>query len=226
MKTTIALIALTLLSWNASAQKEVTQTLYKFSEIKAFDGITVKLIRSDENKAVITGDDRTDVAIVNKSGRLKIRMQLDNFLDGHNTTVTLYHTESLVLLDANEKAKILSDDTQRSVSLEIRAQEGAQLQFPIEAEKVDVKATTGGIVSLSGTAKVQKVSVNTGGVVKNEKMLTQQTEVSVNAGGTANVNASDIVDAIVRAGGTINIYGNPKEVKETKFVGGTINSMK
>ncbi|MET6991402.1 head GIN domain-containing protein [Sediminicola arcticus] len=225
MRTSIVLIAITLLSWNASAQKEVAHELYKFSEVKAYDGITVKLISSDVNKAVITGDYKSEVAFVNKSGRLKIRMELDNFLAGHNTTVMLYHTETLVLLDVNEKAKIVSDDVIRSVSLEMRAQEGGELQLKVEAEKVDVKATTGGIVSLSGTSKVQDISVNTGGVVKNESLKTEQTEVSVNAGGTANVNATDIVDAKVRAGGTINIYGNPKEVKETKFVGGNINSM-
>ncbi|MGY8914156.1 MAG: head GIN domain-containing protein [Flavobacteriales bacterium] len=225
MRTTIALIAITLLSWTASAQKEVTHELYKFSEVKAYDGITVELIRSDANKAVITGDDKSEVEFVNKSGRLKIRMELDNFLDGHNTTVLLYHTETLVLLDVNEKAKIVSDDVLTSVSLEMRAQEGGELKLQVEAEKVNVKATTGGIISMSGTSKVQDISVNTGGVVKNESLKTEQTDVSVNAGGTANVNATDIVDATVRAGGTINIYGNPKEVKETKFVGGSINSM-
>lgn len=226
MKTTIALIAITLLSWTTSAQNEVTHELNKFSEVKAYDGITVKLIRSDVNKAVITGDDKSEVKFVNKSGLLKIRMELDNFLDGHNTTVMLYHTETLVLLDVNEKAKIVSDDVIRSVSLEMRAQEGGELKLQVEAEKVYIKATTGGIISMSGMSKVQDVSVNTGGVVKNESLKTEQTDVSVNAGGTANVNATDIVDATVRAGGTINIYGNPKEVKETKFVGGNINSMK
>ena len=225
MRTIIALIAITLITWTASAQKEITHELYKFSEVKAYDGINVKLIRSDVNKAVITGKDKSDVAFVNKSGRLKIRMELDNFLDGHNTTVILYHTETLVLLDVNEKAKIVSDDVQRSTSLEMRAQEGGELKLQVEAGKVDVKATTGGIVSLSGLSKVQDISVNTGGVVKNENLKTEQTNVSVNAGGTANVNATDIVDATVRAGGTINIYGNPKEVKETKFVGGNINSI-
>ncbi len=225
MKTTLALIAFTLLSLNASAQKEVTQDLYKFSEVKAYDGITVKLIRSDVNKAVITGDDKSEVKFVNKSGTLKIRMELGNFLDGHNTTVMLYHTENLVVLDVNEKAKIISDDQLRSVSLELRAQEGGELKLQVEADKVNVKSTTGGIVSLSGIAKIQDVSVNTGGTVNNKGLKTEQTDVSVNAGGTANINASDIVEATVRAGGTINIYGNPKEVKETKFVGGNINSI-
>lgn len=225
MKTTLALIAFTLLSWNASSQKEVTHELYKFSEVKAYDGITVKLIRSDVNKAVITGDDKSEVEFVNKSGILKIRMELDNFLDGHNTTVMLYHTENLVVLDVNEKAKIISDDQLRSVSLEMRAQEGGELRLQVEADKIDVKSTTGGIVSLSGIAKIQDVSVNTGGTVNNEGLKTEQTDVSVNAGGTANINASNIVDATVRAGGTINIYGNPKEIKETKFVGGNINSI-
>jgi hypothetical protein len=204
------------------AQDKTTLSLEKFSELKAFDGIQVQLVQGDKNEAIMEGEHKDAVSIVNKSGRLKVRLKLDKFLDGHKTTVTLYHTQSLVLLDVNEKAKIYSDSPLRVVSMEFRAQEGGEISLPIEAERVDIKATTGGIISLSGTAKVQQVHVNTGGIVKNEALKTEQTDVSVNAGGMATIHASDIVDAIVRAGGTITIHGNPKEIAETKFVGGKI----
>jgi len=64
--------------------------------------------------------------------------------------------------------------------------------------------------------------VNTGGKIYNKQLNTQQTTVVVNAGGRADVNASEKVDAKVRAGGSIYIYGNPKEIDKDKVFGGKI----
>ena len=42
-----------------------------------YDLIEVNLIQSNDNKVVIKGDDTQDVVIVNKDGKLKIRMEAD-----------------------------------------------------------------------------------------------------------------------------------------------------
>ncbi|NNF20231.1 MAG: DUF2807 domain-containing protein, partial [Flavobacteriaceae bacterium] len=61
----------------ANAQQKVTQELQQFSEVKVYDGLSVKLVRSDVNKAVITGANTNKVALVNSDGVLKIRMEID-----------------------------------------------------------------------------------------------------------------------------------------------------
>ena len=47
---------------------------------KFIDRIEVNLIKSDVNKVEITGDDIEDVEVINKDGKLKIRMKLDKVL--------------------------------------------------------------------------------------------------------------------------------------------------
>ena len=64
--------------------------------------------------------------------------------------------------------------------------------------------------------------VNTGGKIRNKELNTKETVVVVNAGGRADVKASDYVKAKVRAGGYIYIYGNPKQVDRDKVFGGKI----
>lgn len=54
---------------------------------------------------------------------------------------------------------------------------------------------------------------------------TISTEVSVNAGGEASVRASQKVDAKVRAGGNVKIYGNPSNISESTALGGRIETM-
>ena len=85
---------------------------------------------------------------------------------------------------------------------------------------------SGGIITLSGKAKNQDVVVNTGGVFKGKECFTEQTKVSVSAGGSAEVYATEIVKANVKAGGSIMIYGNPKLADTKKVLGGKIKVVK
>ncbi|MGY8915104.1 MAG: GIN domain-containing protein, partial [Flavobacteriales bacterium] len=95
----------------SSGQNEkITQDLQKFKEIKAFDGISVNLIRSSVNKAVITGANTKSVAIVNNEGVLKIRMEVGKIFSGYRTFIDVYYTEKLLVIDVNEDARITSDD--------------------------------------------------------------------------------------------------------------------
>ena len=50
--------------------------------------------------------------------------------------------------------------------------------------------------------------------------------MTVNAGGKASVNASDLVDAKTRAGGNIYIYGDPKVINQKNVAGGVIKKVK
>ena len=68
--------------------------------------------------------------------------------------------------------------------------------------------------------------MNTGGVFKGKDCVTEQTKVTVSAGGSANVNATEIVKASVKAGGSIMIYGNPKLADTKKVFGGSIEIIK
>ncbi|SHJ11561.1 head GIN domain-containing protein [Aquimarina spongiae] len=216
------LIWVLLMSPLAIIAQKTTVELETFNEIKVYDAISVNLIRSNQNKAVITGDDVNQVAIVNKDGRLKVRMEIDNMLDGKDTKVTIYHSEKLNLIDANENATITSEDIIDSKYISIRVQEGAKIALEVKARKLDVKAVSGGKINVSGTVPNQDVVVRTGGRYYGEDLKTKQTDVTVFAGGEAFIHSDEFVEANVTAGGTIEIYGNPENVKEDKTFGGAI----
>ncbi|WP_299604535.1 head GIN domain-containing protein [uncultured Aquimarina sp.] len=203
------------------AQK-TTVELAAFDELKVYDAINVTLIKAAENKAVITGDDVDQVAIVSKNGRVKVKMEIDNILDGKDTNVTIYHTEDLALIDANENSVITSNSTIESKYITIRAQEGAEIDLKVNAINLDSKAVSGGKISISGDVPNQDVLVRTGGKYFAKKLSAEQTDVTVLAGGKAYINSDEYVDASVTAGGIIEIYGNPEKVKQDKTLGGSI----
>ncbi|MDO6515591.1 head GIN domain-containing protein [Zobellia uliginosa] len=225
MKNIKLLVLALFVSAGVWAQKSNTKPLEKFNELKVYDRIIVKLVKSKENKLVITGDDKDEVNISNKNGLLKIKMEFDNFLDGNEAKATLYYTEELTLIDANENASIQSDETVKGERVEIKTQEGGQIELKVDIKDLYTKSVSGGEVTLSGSATQQEIMVNTGGKTYNKQLDTKETTVVVNAGGRADVNASDKVSAKVRAGGSIYIYGNPKSIEKDKVFGGRIKEM-
>ncbi|WP_127136029.1 head GIN domain-containing protein [Flagellimonas oceanensis] len=204
----------------------ITQNLQKFTQVKGFDGISINLIKSNENKAVVTGANTDNVAIVNNDGVLKIRMEIIKIFSGYRTYVDLYHSEELVVIDVNEDARISSDDTYVQEVLELKAQEGGKLEINCEVDQLLIKAVSGGEIFAGGFSNNQDVIINTGGTYNGRTFKTKFTTISVNAGGTAEIFASNYVKANVKAGGEVLVYGDPKTMDEHTLFGGKIKRVK
>lgn len=207
-----------------TAQNSIKKTIGEFTELKVYDLIEVEMIKSNENKVIITGKNSDDVLVNNKSGKLKIKMKLEQIFDGNDTKVKLYYT-SVDIIDVNEGAKVYSNDKIKQFEIDLRSQEGGTINVPCEVNYLNIKSVSGGVVEVSGKAKKQKVVLLTGGVFKGADNNTETTEVSINAAGEAYVRATDLVDIKIRAGGDVFIYGNPKTVNESRVFGGRIKRM-
>ena len=96
------------------------------------------------------------------------------------------------------------------------------LNIDVDVEKVKVRAVSGGIIEVAGKALNQDVIITSGGILKANDLHTSQTSISVSAGGKAEIHATTLVDAKVKAGGSIFIYGKPKQINKEVFIGGTI----
>ncbi len=199
--------------------------MQKFKEVKAFDGLSVNLIKSTENKAVISGANTNKVAIVNNDGVLKIRMEIDKLFSGYRTFVDLYYTEPLVVIDVNEDARISSDEIIEQEVLEVKAQEGGEIILEARVEQMLVKSVTGGIITAKGSSDNQDVLINTGGQYLGKEFQTEFTTVNVNAGSTAEIYANKYVKATVKAGGEVLVYGDPSKMDEKTVFGGKIRRM-
>lgn len=200
---------------------QTTIKLESFDELKVFDQLNVKLVQSIENKVVVSGKNESSFEAVNKNGVLKLRMTLTKMLSGEDTKVTLYF-KSIKSIDANEGSIVSSKQIFKQTTMDVSSQEGAMIEVDLDVDNTTAKLNSGGIINLSGKAITQKATITSGGIFNAKNLETSQTTVSVSAGGSADVNASTLVDAKVKAGGSITIHGNPKEIKEETFVGGTI----
>lgn len=218
------LILAFIISLPVLAQDTIEKSLGEFSTVKVYDLINLNMIQSNENKVVISGRNKNDVEVLNKNGKLKIRMNIEEIYDGNDTVVSLYYT-SVEEIDANEGSKVAVKETIEQFEIELRAQEGAEITTDLKTKYATVRAVTGGIINVSGSSKNQDLSIYTGGIVNGKEFITEKTEVSINAAGEAFINASEFVDVRIRAGGDVYIYGNPKRIDESRVFGGRIKRM-
>jgi hypothetical protein len=217
------LFSVLLISSLTSAQTE--KKVGEFHKVTAFDQITVELIASEENKVVLSGTNSDVVEVVNKNGELKLRMPLTNLLKGNQVNAKVYYTD-LTAIEANEGSQISSDSSIKAIRFDIIAKEGSKIDINLEVSSLNVKLLSGGIVKTVGTAKNQDVVVSAGAIYEGKDLATEQTSISINAGGEATVFATQLVDAKARAGGDIMIYGNPIQVNKKTFAGGRIKIIK
>ena len=205
----------------AQTEKKVSD----FTKVTAFDQIDIILIQSTETKVLLNGKDSDQVELVNKNGELKIRMPLTKLLKGDNISATVYY-KKIEALEANEGSRIATEATLKSTVFDLKAKEGAQIKVKLDVDKLTVRVANGSVIHLEGKAKNQDVLVNSGGKYEAEKLITNQTVITSNAGGEADVYATDLVDAKVRAGGDILIYGKPKQINKKIVLGGSIEQAK
>jgi len=218
-------IVFSLLLISSLTYSQTEKKVGDFHKVTAFDQIEVQLIPSEENKVILSGTNADQAEVVNRNGELKLRMPLTKLLKGNTIHAKVYYTY-LDAVEANEGSQISSEAVFKGTDFNIIAKEGAKIDIHLEVSKLNTKILSGGIVAVEGTAKNQEIVISTGGMYKGKELTTEQTVISINAGGEATVFATELVDAKVRVGGDILIYGKPKQVNQKTVAGGHIEIVK
>lgn len=221
MRKTALFIALFLTTMSFA---QTTKVIGDFSKVSVFDQIAVTLIPGEEGKIEIEGSKEEYVNVVNKNGILKVKMNFVNSFQGEDIKVKLYY-KKLTEIIAEQGATIKAETAIKATSLTVNAKTGGVINAKIDTEKVIVKSSAGSVVTLTGKATVQDVLNSSGAKVKNKDLNSNQAIVTVNAGGVAEVKATELVEAKVRAGGEIRIYGKPKTINEKNVLGGVITKV-
>ena len=146
-------------------------------------------------------------------------------MEGEDVSAKLYFKE-ISDIDASEGSYVICDEPLKLTSIKVNAIEGSEIRLNLDVKKANLRAVTGGILKIKGKATNSDVSLGTGGVLQAMDLQTVQTSVKITTGGEADVRASELVDAKIRAGGNIMIYGNPAQINKSTTLGGSINESK
>ncbi|MGO3690187.1 MAG: head GIN domain-containing protein [Psychroflexus halocasei] len=206
-----------------SAQDRTEIIEENFNKIKIANKVDVDLVPyASENKIEISGYDADEVIIKVKQGELVVKLPIDEVFSDSDTKIKLYIKDFTSLnLNNGADVEITSQIKQKEISLE--ASEGSFLSADLDVKTARLKAVSGAEMHLYGEAENQYITVKTGGIYIGKSFEVENTDVKVSYGGTAEVFASQSCKAKTTAGGTIEIYGNPRSVDQKTKLGGTID---
>lgn len=190
-----------------------------FQALKVYDKITVELINSEKPRVETSS---ADVETLNKNGELKIRMAPAKVLQGGQTTVKVYY-DTLTDIQVSQGSKITAAEELQAKNLSLTANEGSVLQLDLQVEKLTSKTNSAGEIKVRGSAARLDAVSNTGGKFLGADLEVLVAEVAANAGGLAEVNVSGEITATTRAGGIIDVFGDPEERSAKTVLGGNIN---
>jgi len=223
MKNSVTIILL-FFTVSFTAQTAITKNLGDFSILKVYNGIHIELIKSNEQKLVITGKKSKKVTVRNSRNTLKIALKFPETLANDNVSIQLFYKNPIIIIDANEGASITAKEFNQ-LQVEVKAQEGALINMVLTVKHLTVKSVLGGVVKLSGTTKNQTIETGNKGVYHGYKLIT--TGVSIvksSLGGKTEISVGETLDAKVSFGGSIFYKGNPEVLKTKKVLGGIIES--
>jgi len=208
-------------SFLVSSQTLISKTLGEFSELKVYDLINIELVQSTENKIEITGEDTSNVFIVQKNDLLKIKMDLNKSFNGNKTFVKIFFTK-VDIIDVNEGAKVVSESLFKQYELQLKAQEGGEISVIAETKLLSIKSVTGGIIKVNGTTEYQNINIRTGGIYEGASLQAVDSKIKIKTGGEASVRSSEVIEVTIVAGGDLIIHGDPKTVKQVNMIGGRV----
>ncbi len=193
-----------------------------FKTLKVYDKIPVELISSNKPYVEVDGVNADNIQVENNKGELRIKMSGTRLMQGGEANVKVYYT-SLYDIQASQGSKIFSEDKIKGQLLNLTSNEGSSIKLPVDIDKLEVRINSGGEVILSGKADAQTVVANSGGKYYSKTLKADNSTLTTNAGGFIETTTTKSVDAKTRAGGVIDIYGNPNERNQKKIAGGKIN---
>ena len=203
---------------------QLSKDVGSFSKVKVFNGISVELISGTENRIEISGGLKDQVETVNKNGTLHIRMAFKKSFEGEQITAKVYYKQ-IDEVHASEGSYISNSSVIKQKIFTLEARHGSSIKLNLNVDKVNVRSVTGGIVILSGEARNMAVNLGTGGVLKAKDLVAENANVKVTTGGQSDVNVTDLLEVTIKAGGDVNVYGNPQTIDEKITLGGSVTKM-
>jgi len=211
------------------ANGQTTRTVDNFTKVSASTNVSVKLIKSDEQKIEfkMTGGDEKSFITKVKNNKLiiKIKSGMLNWSSKAKATVKVYYTE-LNEISASAGATIKSDELIYASEMNVDVSSGAVADLEIEAKTIDADVSSGGRILLEGSAENGDFDVSSGANLDASDMVCDNVDADASSGGTLKVHANKKLNADASSGGSIRYKGNVEYTNTDSGWSGKIKRIK
>ncbi len=199
------------------------RTVGNFSGISVSTSIDVEVKIGPVAAVEVEADDNIIAHIVtNVSGGI-LKISTEELHNINNAHIKVYITTPVLKsINANSSADVkVLDVIKDDGKLSFHASSSADIEAEVEAPAVEAEASSSGSVTLSGKTKNYKAEVSSSGDIKSAGLLSENTDVSANSSGSADVHASVSLNAKASSSGSID-YRGAATVKQSVSSSGSV----
>ncbi len=204
------------------------KALSNFSELEVSGAFKIKIVPSDNYRAVIETDENLHeyVRIDQDGDRLKIRMRNNiNFKSSKGIQVTVYGN-GIDKVELAGSSSLKSDgqlENKERFHLTIAGSADADLDLKTPETKVSIGGS--GEVKMKGKTRDLKISIAGSGDFEGEDFLSESADINIAGSGSAKVFTSVELKISIAGSGDVFYAGNPKNIKKSIAGSGNIKAI-
>ena len=201
-----AIVLLISCDYTTGSGKVITEkrTVGSFSGISVSNAIDVEVKIGPVAAVEVVADDNIIEHIVTSVSGGILKIGIENLHSISNSHLKVYITNPVlksVNVNSSAEVKVL-DVIKDDGKLSFHSSSSADIEAEVEAV-----ASSSGSVTLTGRTKNYKAEVSSSGDIKSAGLLSENTDVSANSSGSADVHASISLNADASSSGSIDYHG-------------------
>ncbi|KIA89676.1 head GIN domain-containing protein [Kaistella jeonii] len=216
-----------------------------FDEIKVAQSISAEVVKSEEEKVVITApsDILDDILVENSDGKLYIHFKSGSNISARNVSAKIF-AKDFSAVKASSSASINIKDKFTQDKMNIEASSSGDVTGNLEANEMSIdvsssgsftgqiwavnlksEVTSSGDIDISGKAKNANLSASSSGTLNAQKMTAENANIEASSSGDVSVSVSNQLNASASSSGDINITrkGNLNVVSKKESSGGSVS---
>jgi hypothetical protein len=226
MKRILACLILFLLPLVPAAAAETQRrSIERFDKLQASGLLEVRLVQGSGKTAEVTveGTELTEVVTEVEGKTLAVKMKKGILYDENAVKVLVTVSYEVIReIQVTTGAAVVSGGVLRGDKITVEAGSGGDADLQVDVTTLDLKASSGGVLKISGKSQSQDTTVNSGGKLHAFGLGCRSVYIRVNTGGTAEVTAAGELEAQVGTGGILRYRGSPAKTSIKKGLGATV----
>ena len=206
---------------NGEVVEESRTVTEDFTVVSASEGLDVFVTQDRDFKITVEADENiidligTDI----RDGKLKIHA-IENI--GRATKKIYVSLPEISALKSSSGADLIVQNVVEAEKIELDASSGADLQLELSAKEVEADASSGSDIKISGSADMLYADASSGADIRAGNLLVKKCNADASSGADISVNVSESLIADASSGADIS-YTGEASVQKKKSVSGSVH---
>lgn len=205
---------------NGQVVEESRKVSEDFTEVHASEGIDVFVTQSDEFKISVEADENVIDLIGTdfRDGRLKIHA-IENI--GRATKNVYVSLPVVTSLETSSGADLAVQNILEADRLEVEATSGSDIELRVNAREVEASTSSGADIKISGKTETLFADASSGANIRARNLEAETCTANASSGSDISVNVSESLVASASSGADIS-YSGDASVQKNKSVSGSV----